>query len=310
MEEKKYIMIDPRREVSSFKGLIDTALFQEILRKRIELEDIIGGSDLLFRVGRRQEKIIEDNAIRHLTEIEPDIRGNVGREKRLILQRSKEAWSHAKEGFKKTNGILTQDLIKEISNYLTGRYEFRKGVAYITRSEGDIITPAVVSPNSIERELRFVINAIDNDQQNNQNPKKPYVSTLERAFLYHLHIARVHPFDDGNGRVARICQNAALYYVGLPAATVLTEERRTYINLIQSALVGFSERREELEDKIIPKLTQIRDKEHLRIEYATDIYLNTSQAEKTFYEFLAKKVSIELQKLLNSVMKVRKSKVY
>ncbi len=48
----------------------------------------------------------------------------------------------------------------------------------------------------------------------------------------HLGIVHVHPFWDGNGRIARLLANIPLLKAGLPPVTISEEHRRTYIQLL------------------------------------------------------------------------------
>ena len=48
----------------------------------------------------------------------------------------------------------------------------------------------------------------------------------------HMGIAHVHPFWDGNGRMARLLANIPLLKAGLPPLIIPTEQRRDYIQLL------------------------------------------------------------------------------
>lgn len=48
----------------------------------------------------------------------------------------------------------------------------------------------------------------------------------------HMGIVHVHPFWDGNGRIARLLANIPLLKAGLPPLTIPAEHRRTYIQLL------------------------------------------------------------------------------
>jgi len=48
----------------------------------------------------------------------------------------------------------------------------------------------------------------------------------------HMGIAHIHPFWDGNGRIARLLANIPLLKAGLPPLTIPGEQRRTYIQLL------------------------------------------------------------------------------
>lgn len=58
---------------------------------------------------------------------------------------------------------------------------------------------------------------------------------LLRAVLVHLWLVWVHPFPDGNGRVARFLMNAALLGGGLPWLTIRVEQRAEYFDALRRA---------------------------------------------------------------------------
>lgn len=48
----------------------------------------------------------------------------------------------------------------------------------------------------------------------------------------HMGIVHIHPFWDGNGRIARLLANIPLLKAGLPPLTIPSEQRRSYIQLL------------------------------------------------------------------------------
>jgi Fic family protein len=53
--------------------------------------------------------------------------------------------------------------------------------------------------------------------------------------IAHYNLVRVHPFDDGNGRGARILMNLILIKKGYPPAIVKQEQRRRYLSSLNQA---------------------------------------------------------------------------
>ncbi|WP_338360076.1 Fic family protein [Yeosuana marina] len=62
------------------------------------------------------------------------------------------------------------------------------------------------------------------------------------AFLvaaeFHYRFIRIHPFDDGNGRTARILMNFILMQSGLPPIIIPTQEKSNYLNGLEQADAG------------------------------------------------------------------------
>lgn len=55
------------------------------------------------------------------------------------------------------------------------------------------------------------------------------------AALFHYRFIRIHPFDDGNGRVARILMNFILMQFGYPPAIIKTEDKENYYAVLRLA---------------------------------------------------------------------------
>jgi Fic family protein len=56
--------------------------------------------------------------------------------------------------------------------------------------------------------------------------------------IAHYNLVRIHPFDDGNGRGARILMNLILIKKGYPPAIIRNEQRRHYLNALHEADKG------------------------------------------------------------------------
>ena len=62
--------------------------------------------------------------------------------------------------------------------------------------------------------------------------------TPETAFAAHRRLVDVHPFNDGNGRTARLLMNLVLIRAGYPPVSVCPEDRLSYIRALQQAQAG------------------------------------------------------------------------
>ena len=58
------------------------------------------------------------------------------------------------------------------------------------------------------------------------------------ATEFHYRFIRIHPFDDGNGRIARLLMNFLLMQKGYPPAIIKTEDKVNYFNALQQADSG------------------------------------------------------------------------
>lgn len=65
--------------------------------------------------------------------------------------------------------------------------------------------------------------------------EKREVNPIILAALFHYKFIRIHPFDDGNGRVARILMNFILMQFGYPPAIIKTEDKENYYAVLALA---------------------------------------------------------------------------
>ena len=65
------------------------------------------------------------------------------------------------------------------------------------------------------------------------------VPVVQAAWLHHA-FSQIHPFVDGNGRVARVLATLVLVKAGLPPFTVTRDMRTRYIQALESADIGDS----------------------------------------------------------------------
>ncbi len=63
-------------------------------------------------------------------------------------------------------------------------------------------------------------------------------ATPEIAFAAHRRLADIHPFNDGNGRTARLLMNLILIKGGYPPVAVRPEDRLAYIRPLQQSQLG------------------------------------------------------------------------
>ena len=62
--------------------------------------------------------------------------------------------------------------------------------------------------------------------------------TPEAAFTAHRRLVDSHPFNDDNGRTARLVMNLILIRGGYPPIAVRPEDRPAYIHALQQAQAG------------------------------------------------------------------------
>lgn len=71
--------------------------------------------------------------------------------------------------------------------------------------------------------------------------EKNELHPLQLAALFHYRFIRIHPFDDGNGRTARILMNFILLQHRLPPVIIKTEDKLHYFAALRQADAGLLE---------------------------------------------------------------------
>ncbi len=130
---------------------------------------------------------------------------------------------------KNCSNMVEEDKIKIAASLING-YSGSKLPYRGDRSTTDIGGRPFIytSPEDIPNEIyRFI--------QENNSLSDP----VEKAVHSHFHIARIHPFNDGNGRLARLVQNCILDCADLPPIITKTLERNEYLSLLQDAEIAY-----------------------------------------------------------------------
>jgi Fic family protein len=66
----------------------------------------------------------------------------------------------------------------------------------------------------------------------NDEERKGVLSPVELSALFHYRYIRIHPFEDGNGRIARLVMNYILLRHDYPMIVVRTDDRNNYLKVL------------------------------------------------------------------------------
>ena len=66
----------------------------------------------------------------------------------------------------------------------------------------------------------------------NEEEKRGTLSPVELAALFHYRYIRIHPFEDGNGRIARLMVNFILFRHGYPMIVVRSRKKQKYLEAL------------------------------------------------------------------------------
>jgi len=120
---------------------------------------------------------------------------------------------------------VSQDIIQQIHEIVT------KGILEVSgkcRTENVRITGSKTTPPSFSKIVKLMDEYISNIRELKLQPIK------KAAFIQH-ELVLIHPFLDGNGRVARLITNLYLMNQGYPPIVLKKEDRRKYYRVLQSA---------------------------------------------------------------------------
>lgn len=71
-----------------------------------------------------------------------------------------------------------------------------------------------------------------------EEERKKELHPIELAALLHYKFVRIHPFDDGNGRVSRLLMNYVLFKNDLPPVVIKSENKKNYLSALNRADSG------------------------------------------------------------------------
>lgn len=105
---------------------------------------------------------------------------------------------------------------------------FKSADNHVLTPSGEIhyYTPAVQVPVEVEKLMEWYTKQI--------NVEHPIIIAAE----FHHRFVAIHPFQDGNGRVSRLCMNFILMKAGYPPAIIKQEERLDYYLALEQADKG------------------------------------------------------------------------
>jgi Fic family protein len=69
----------------------------------------------------------------------------------------------------------------------------------------------------------------------NQAEADGKLTPVELAALFHYRYIRIHPFEDGNGRIARLLMNYILLRHGYPMIVIRSKNKKTYLEALGKA---------------------------------------------------------------------------
>lgn len=119
---------------------------------------------------------------------------------------------------------ISNDGKKTRKKFTSGKYKTQPN--NVTTSTGEI--REFTSPEETPAKMKELIEWYKKEKGQDQDP-------IILATAFHYRFVRIHPFDDGNGRMARILMNLIIMQGGLPPAIIPTERKEEYLNALELA---------------------------------------------------------------------------
>ena len=131
-----------------------------------------------------------------------------------IIGKKKKTIDHIT--IQKIHEIVTAGILEE-----AGRY----------RTKNVRITGATKTPPDWSKVVNLMDEFIENIEKSEKNP-------IETSAFLHHRFVEIHPFIDGNGRVARLLTNLYLIGLGYSPIVIKTEDRKKYYRYLKAADAG------------------------------------------------------------------------
>ncbi len=166
---------------------------------------------------------------------------------------------------------IDENFIKQIAGKITPELYGNDIAEY--REKGTMIKSATITPPYPEK-IRNVEMPWFMKKLKNYSQKEEDINKITSAIFAHLHLVRIHPFVDGNGRTSRMLQDLILDNHRIPLPIIEPGERGTYYQMLDDAVYSWKHEGERC--------------------------ARITKAEQDFYNFMGGKINISLDKVLDS----------
>jgi len=252
------------------------------IRRKFEL--VKDPNLLSFFCQRHRMRAIEKNAQIHSFRIEyPNLKvphnvpkGNGRKFVKEGIKNIKDAFDWGRRNFNPK--IFDENFIRELAVRITPEIHLGENAEY--RNTGTRITGASVTPPDPykvkELEMPRFVESVKK-QLRNEN----IINTIGASIYSHLHLVRIHPFEDGNGRTSRILQDIILDHYKIPVPVIEAGERNTYYAVLDKAVYDWKHKK-----------------------YSGEIKHGATEGENLFYTFMAGKINTSIYKVLKCYHKI------
>ncbi len=145
---------------------------------------------------------------------------------------------------------LTENFIRQLNEILLVRPFWKEAKTIDGQETRRLISPGQYKshPNSVLLENGEIFNYASPEETGPMMKDlkdfydihivSPEIHPLWLASIIHYKFVRIHPFDDGNGRVARLLMNFVLLKMKFPPVVIKSEDKRAYLTALNKADTG------------------------------------------------------------------------
>ncbi len=241
---------------------------------RTELQNGNGFNEYYARLKKKGKEGNTDAELEMMDKMDKE-RELSRKDKCSLRELFKECYANIRNAWKWGLANFTQDFDARFMIEIAKRIEPNKVDGY-RRNGKMIVIGREISPPPYELVPLEMINLMANIQRAREYIKEGKISPVELAIVSHYHLARIHPFVDGNGRTARMMQNLILNNHGYPAAIIHKGDKMNYTLNLEGAHKGFYSR---------------KNKE--------DFINKISDGERHFFNYLASRINTSIDLILD-----------
>lgn len=163
------------------------------------------------------------------------------------------AFEVVRESAYDSNHQLTEKFIRELNEIILVEPYYKNAITPDGDETKKLITPGSYksTPNSVRlqsgqihhypepNEVLPLMSDLIDWFRNKISQEK--INVVEIAAILHYKLVAIHPFDDGNGRVARLLMNYVLLKFSYPPVIIRSEDKPKYLTTLYKADVGDAE---------------------------------------------------------------------
>ncbi len=138
---------------------------------------------------------------------------------------------------KEFHRILLIDPFEDYPELLPGAYKDTPNYLYNYKGERVDFLPPDEVPGALNELINWTNNALDLPKARKKKYRRALydIHPVLIAAEFHLRFVNIHPFADGNGRIARIFMNLILMQCGFPPTVIRNETRDDYYQALETS---------------------------------------------------------------------------